>query len=50
MAGLAQPLAERAQAVRKQIKRLDVGEPDHPHRLLLRPRRERAAPPPRRRA
>src|ERR1700730_13746155 len=48
MAALAQPLAERAQAVRKRIKRLHVEEPDHPHRLLLRfccnrPCRRRAA-------
>src|SRR3984893_2825246 len=41
MAGLAQALAERANTVGVLVARCEVEEPDHRHRLLLRPRRER---------
>src|SRR5262249_14600302 len=46
ISGVFKSLAESAQPVRKPIKRLAIEEPDHRHRRLLRPRRER----PRRRA
>ena len=41
IAGLLQALAKSAQTVRDHVRRLAVEEPDHRHRRLLRPRRQR---------
>ena len=41
IAGLLQALAKSAQTVRACVRRCGVKEPDHRHRRLLRPRRER---------
>jgi len=40
-ARLLQALAEGAQAIRVSVRRCGVQKPDHGHRRLLRPRRER---------
>ena len=41
IAGFTQALPERAQACSEQFRRFALKEPDHRHRRLLRPRRER---------
>src|SRR5262249_61314929 len=40
-AGLLQALAQPAHALRERVRRCGVEKPDHRHRRLLRPRRER---------
>src|SRR5215472_908648 len=41
VAGILEPLAKRPQTIAIAVRRLAVEEPDHRHRGLLRPRRER---------